>query len=262
MTLFKNGVAAVLLVISAMATGITFPADRTWVEWARLAASGVLGLAVADTVLFEALRRVGAARIAITDTVYAPALLVLSWWFLGEHLSAVFFAGAALVLVGVATANLKGSTEHLDPRDLAVGTTLGLISVVANVVGVILSKPVLEHSQLVEVVLTRMLAGLVLQVPWALWKGFGPELRSAVTRPEVWRSLFPAAFVGTWLSLLLWMAGFKWAPASVAAVLNQMATVYILFLARFVLQEPVGWRQALGGTTAAAGALVVVLGSR
>ncbi|MCA9495171.1 MAG: DMT family transporter [Myxococcales bacterium] len=261
MTVIKNAVAAVLLVVSAALIGSEVPWDRSWADWLRLAASGVLGLAVADTLLFEALRRVGAARIAITDTVYAPSLLALSWWFLDEHLSLLFFVGAGLVLAGVALANLKGETSSIEPRDLMVGTALGLASVGGTVVGVILSKPVLEESDLVEVTLTRMLAGLALQVPWALWRGFGPELRASVSRRDLWWTLFPAAFVGTWLSLLLWMAGFKWAPASVAAVLNQMATVYILVLARFVLHEQVGWRQALGGLTAAAGALVVVLGS-
>ncbi|MCB9685334.1 MAG: DMT family transporter [Alphaproteobacteria bacterium] len=262
MTVFKNAVAAALLVASAAVLGTSFPWERSWVDWLRLAASGVLGLAVADTLLFEALRRVGAARIAITDTSYAPSLLLLSWWFLDERLSTLFFVGAGLVLAGVAMANLKSDGDQVDRRDLTVGTLLGLGAVAGTVVGVILSKPVLEDSDLVEVTLTRMLAGLALQVPWALWRGMGPELAASLTRRDLWKTLFPAAFVGTWLSLLLWMAGFKWAPASVAAVLNQMATVYILVLARVVLKEQVGWRQALGGLTAAAGALVVVLGSR
>jgi drug/metabolite transporter (DMT)-like permease len=58
---------------------------------------------------------------------------------------------------------------------------------------------------------------------------------------------------------LLWLGGFKWAPASVAAVLNQMATVYILVLARIFLKETIRPQQALGALLAAAGALFIIL---
>src|SRR5688500_8689737 len=70
MTLFKNTLAVVLLGITMVAVGDGVPPDRTAGDWARLVVGGVLGLAVADTMLFEALRRIGAARMAVVDTIY------------------------------------------------------------------------------------------------------------------------------------------------------------------------------------------------
>ncbi len=79
-------------------------------------------------------------------------------------------------------------------------------------------------------------------------------------RPSIaWKTLVPGAIVGTYLSLVFWLGGFKWADASVAAVLNQMATIYILVLARLVLGETIVPRQVLGAGFAVAGALVIML---
>ena len=58
--------------------------------------------------------------------------------------------------------------------------------------------------------------------------------------------------------MMLWLGGYKWADASVAAVLNQMATVYMMLLAWLVLGERLAPRQVLGGLLAAGGALWIV----
>jgi len=89
--------------------------------------------------------------------------------------------------------------------------------------------------------------------------GRGSEAMVAFRPGPLWRTLVPAAFVGTYLSLLFWLGGFKWADASVAAVLNQMATVYLLLFARFVLKEQLRPRQVAGSLLAASGALWIVL---
>lgn len=253
MTLFKNTFAAALLGLTLLATGDGLPADRSAADWARLCVSGVLGLAVADRLLFEALRRIGAARVALVDLVYAPTVVVLSWLFLGESPTVAFLACGALVVLGVAIANARrdptrGGTE-------AVGVLFGLGAIAGTAVGVVLAKPVLEESSLVEVTFTRLVAGVLAQIAWT-----GLRAGAEVFRPSpAWWTLVPGAFVGTYLSLLFWLGGFKWADASVAAVLNQMATVYIVVLARVVLGETLTRQQVAGGLVAVVGALGVVL---
>lgn len=258
MTLFKNILATGLLLATMFVAGIHFPTDRPLGDWLRLAVSGILGLAIGDTLLFHALARMGAARVAIVDTAYAPAVVGLSFLFLGEPLGLAFLAGAAMIVGGVLVANrrVRDDGPQVDAR---AGTLFGLGAILATSVGVILSKPVLEGSDLVEVTCSRIACGVVAQAAW-LAVTRNPEALTAF-RPSsgVWPTLVPATLVGTYLSLLFWMAGFKWAPASVAAVLNQLATVYILVLARVVLKERVAAHQVGGGLIAAAGAVVVVL---
>ena len=48
----------------------------------------------------------------------------------------------------------------------------------------------------------------------------------------------PGAVLGSFVALLLWLAGMKYATAGVAAMLNQTSTIYILVLASLFLREP------------------------
>ncbi len=259
--LFKNVMATVLLAVTMIVLGIGFPADRSGADWARLLLSGFVGLSVADTLLFEGLRRIGAARLAIVDTIYAPTVVLLSWLFLGDQLSATFLVGAALVIGGVTVANVDpGALTTDDAKELALGTALAATAILCTSVAVVIAKPVLERSDLIEVTWTRLAAGVAGMVIYIVLGGHGREAAQAFRPGPVWWSLVPGAFVGTYLSLLLWLGGYKWADASVAAVLNQMATVYMLGLAAVFLKERVGARQIVGALVAAAGALVVVWG--
>jgi drug/metabolite transporter (DMT)-like permease len=244
MNLFKNVFALVLLGLTLLAAGIVLPADRSWLDWGRLTLSGILGLSVADTLLFEGLKRVGAARVAVVDTTYAPMMITLSWLFLGETPGPWFLVGAAAVVAGVALATIERG-RPAEGRDYWIGTLCVFGAIVGTAAGVLLSKPVLEHSSLLEVTFTRLVAGTV---GLLLFIGVRGEC-----------TLVPGAFIGTYLSLVLWLGGFKWADASVAAVLNQIATVYILVLARVVLGERLRRRQVLGGGLAVVGATWILL---
>lgn len=259
LNLFKNVLAIVLLLATMAALGTPFPSGRSTEDWVRLCGSGVIGLAVADTLLFEGLRRIGAARLAVVDTVYAPTVVLLSWLLLGERPAGWFLVGAALVVGGVALASIRRAGAAGPEREVVLGMVQCWLAITGTSIGVVMAKPALAGADLVEATCTRLVAGVVALVCWTVLTGRGAEAAVAFRPSPVWRSLVPGAVVGTYLSLMLWLGGFKWAEASTAAVLNQLATVYMLVLARVVLREEVTRRQALGAGIAAAGALVIVL---
>jgi drug/metabolite transporter (DMT)-like permease len=124
----------------------------------------------------------------------------------------------------------------------------------------VIAKPVLQRSDLLEVTWSRLVIGLLAQAAWVAASGRLKEAREAFVPSPLWRTLVPGSFFGVFLSLVLWLGGFKWAPASVAAVLNQLATVYVLVLARAVLGETLRPAQVGGALVAASGALWIVLG--
>lgn len=259
MNFFKNAVAVVLLGITMWVMGVSIPTDRSLQDWAMVAASGFLGLAFADTLLFAALSRIGAARLAVVDTVYAPIVVLISFLFLGERFGGWFFVGALGVLGGVALASVeKGALGGLN-AELQRGLLLAWVAISSTATGVVLVKPVLEQGDLIEVTWSRLVFGVAGQVLWMAFRGQLAGTLRSVLLPSVWRRMLPATILGTWFSLLLWLGGFKWAPASVAAVLNQLGTIYLLVLARIFLKEELRLRQAVGAVLAACGALFIVL---
>jgi drug/metabolite transporter (DMT)-like permease len=279
MNLFKNLSASLLLAITLLVLGQGLAVDRSVDDWLRLALSGVLGIALADTLFFVALRRLGASLTAVVDCAYAPTSVLMGVVFLHEPVRGMFLVGAALVVGGVlfttrdrrptyplptvpavpAAAPPSPRPTEPKPKSLLAGISIGIVAITFTALGVILAKPVLEHSSLVEVTLVRLCAGVVGQLAWvAVVPGHREAL--GVLRPSrVWRTLMPASFLGSYIAMMLWLGGFKWTTVSSASVLNQMATVFTLILARVMLGEPLTKRRAIGSACAIAGAVLVIV---
>lgn len=261
--LFKNVAASTLMLATMPIFGLGIEMGRSTSDWVCLVLSGVLGIAVADTLVFMALRELGASLLAVVDCIYAPVIVTLGVVVLGESLSGSFMVGAVLVICGIAVASLstvrhKGVALRLTPS-VKRGIGFGLCGIAAMAVGVILAKPVLEDGHLVEVTLVRLLAGVLGQL---VWMAVVPSQRSAIrvlAPSQVWVTLLPASILGSYVAMLLWLGGFKWATASTAAVLNQLSSVFTIILARVVLKEHVSGRRALGAVAAVAGAAIILV---
>ena len=99
---------------------------------------------------------------------------------------------------------------------------------------------------------------------------FGPLVGGLVARHRgtpllpplrglAWRKLVLAAFVGQFLSMVFWLGGYKFTSASVAAILNESSSVFILLLAWAWLKEPLT-RRAIAGvvcTLAGVGCMLI-----
>lgn len=259
LNMFKNTVALALLAATMPLLGETVTLDRPPMEWATLAASGVLGIAVADTLFFMALRRLGPARAAVVDTTYTPFVVAISALWLREPLGLAFLAGTALVVGGVALATVepKGFTP-ISRRTWGEGVGLGVTGILALAVGVTLSKPILAERPLLDVMVVRLVAGLLGQLVWISLTERPREAFAAFRPSRLWARLLPAAFLSTYMAMLLWLGGFKWANASTAAVLNQSSTIWTLLLARVFLGEPMYPARAVGGLIAIGGVAVIL----
>lgn len=256
LNLFKNVLAIVLLSITLLAIGAPVSIDRSTEDWVRLVGSGVLGLGIADTIFFMALRRLGPGLLAIIECAYSPTVILLAVLFLGEQLSWGFGAGALLVVGGVGWVSLERVER---PPEMLRGIVLGVLAVTCMAVGITIAKPALDHGHVVELTLIRLVAGVVIQVAWILAV---PHLRPSLgilVPQSTWKTLLPASFLGSYLAMLCWLGGFKWADASVAAVLGQTATVFTIALGVLVLREPLTRQRLQGAALAMAGALTIVL---
>ena len=65
------------------------------------------------------------------------------------------------------------------------------------------------------------------------------------------------AILGTYLSVIFWLAGYKYTLAGRAAIYNQLSTVFIIILARVFLKEPMTSNKIVGVSLAIFGAMIV-----
>lgn len=259
--LFKNAVAALLLLATMAAFGIPFEHARTPEDWALLAASGVVGIAVGDTLLFMALKRLGPGLLAIVECAYAPSMVAMSVVFLGESVGPWLLGGGALVLAGVLLAATDTIPSHrlVDPdHHVPAGAVLGVGAMLMMAVGIVFIKPIIEQDSLVEVSAVRLVAGIAGQL---LWIALRPQQRGALRSllpSRSWNTLLPASALSGYVAMLLWIGGFKWAAVSVASLLNQASSIFTIVLARIFVKDPITPRRASGAALAIAGVVWIV----
>lgn len=205
--------------------------------------SGVLGIAVSDTLFFSALNRLGAGLTAIVDCFYSPFVIALSFALLGERLTLVQLAGAGLVVSAVLTLSKEGKLERIDRRDLVLGIVYGILAMFFVAFGIVMVKPVLGSVSVFWATLVRLAGGSIALIALVPFLRNRRAILAPLGDPRNWKALVPAAFFGSYLSLILWMGGMKYAKASVAAVLNQLNTIFIVIIAAIVLRERLtGWK--------------------
>lgn len=258
LNLLKNLIVATAMVPTVLLVhGTTMPtlAPNAWV---LALLSGAVGISIADTLYFKALNELGAGRIGVIGNLYSPFVVVMSYFVLDERLVALQIVGFALVLGGVILVNQPHAGSKLNATSLRRGAIYGVLAVALNAVGIILVKRVLEQEPFFWVSLIRMLGALLVML---LFFAARPSwFRMPALSAIPWRTLCLGALLGQYISMLLWLAGYKYATASVAAILNETASIFILLFAWWVLDEQMSQRKWLGVSCTLAGVGVMMLG--
>ncbi len=225
-----------------------------------LFASGIIGIALSDTLFHAALNRMGAGITGIVDCLYSPFVVLGAALVLSERLSAWKLAGMVFVVAGVGIASRHEPPVGVTRRRLWAGVVYGVLAMATVAAGIIIAKPVLERSPVLWATFMRQVGALLVLAPVGLLlptraQHFGP------LRPHrQWPLLLLSAFLGSYLAVTLWIAGMKYTQAGTAAILNQSSSIFVLVLASFLLREPFTSRKVLASALAVGGILMVTLG--
>ena len=237
-------VLGMLLPAIPLLHGLDLPHFTAWQALAAVA-SGVLGIGIADTLYFRALNELGAGRMGVLGNFYSPFVIVLSFFFLDESLTAFQLIGFALVSLGVWIAAWPRAGLEARPAHAVRGFMIAMLAIVLMAVSIILVKRVLEQQPLLWVTGLRMVGAIIGMAAIAWFRGEAAQL-APPTVGMPWRKLAFAAFIGQFLAMVLWLAGYKYTLASVAAILNETASIFILLLAAVWLKEKLTRRAIIG----------------
>ena len=197
-------------------------------------------------------RQKGRRRFQTLGPVAATSLAVA---FFGETLRADRIAAIAVVLAGVAMVVAPGKVPVTGrgPRHDFVGYSFGLIAAFGQGAGLVLAKHGMADLPITSASFVRLVASTASLVVLMAW---GPRLRSAIgalRNRENLRRIAPPTLLGSYIAILLMMAGVAHAPASVAAVLLSTSPVFSLFVDRIAVGTPITARALLGTAIAVAG---------
>jgi drug/metabolite transporter (DMT)-like permease len=260
LNLFKDCFAFVLLIPTAYLFGQSLLRSAPTDEYLLLIASGIIGIGIADTFYFMSLNRMAAGLVAIIACLYSPSIITMSLIFLGESLTWLQITGASLIVIAVLTGVSRKGLPEVTRRDLVLGLIFGAIAVLSNATGIVMIKPLLERSPLLWVTEVRLLAGISsLLLVLAILPNSGQIFRSLHSVGS-WRYTLAGSFFGVYLAMVFWLAGMKWAKASIASALNQTSNLFIVIFAALILKEKVSVKRAIGVMLGVTGAILVSVG--
>jgi drug/metabolite transporter (DMT)-like permease len=229
-------------------------------DYLLLMASGVLGIGIADTLFFKSLNLLGAARSAIVDCLYSPFIILPSIFWLGERLTMIQAGGAILIVSAVLAISREKGLVEITRRQLIFGILLGAAAMLTMGISVVMIKPLLERSPVLWAVEVRLVGAAVSLL---VILGFHPKRRNVVRsclEVKSWKYMVPGSILGTYIALMLWIGGMKYAPASIASALNQTSNIFVFILAALFLKERMTRDKVAGIVMAVVGVFLVILG--
>jgi drug/metabolite transporter (DMT)-like permease len=244
-----------LLIMREPVFGVAPPAD-----YLILIASGVIAIAISDTLFHMCLNRVGAGLNAIVDGLYSPSIVFFAWLLLGEKLGPWQMAGMGAVLLGVFIATRHKPPADATRRQLILGILWGVLSMLTLGLGIVIAKPVLNRSPVLWATAVRQIGTFAAMLPVALLMPSRKRVFSTFIPHASWKYMIPGTVTGSFLSLIFWIAGMKYTQASIAAILNQTSSIHIIILATIFLREPLTARKVVAAALAVAGIVMVTAG--
>jgi drug/metabolite transporter (DMT)-like permease len=245
-------IGAVLLL-----TGISPIGSR---EFLLLGASGLLGIALGDTLFFRALIYLGPRLTVLLGTAGPVVTVLLAVIFLKERPSLQAWIGIILVLTGITWILWKLSPKARTQSNYLPGIKYLLLSIACTSIGIIFAKIGVSSTSALQALFIRFLGGAVgLAV-------FGCASRKLTTWLLPFRNLRLLKFIaftvlvvvfgGFWLFLL----SLKYIDASIATILNSTEPLFILPLAAFVLKEKISLSEITGAIVAVGGVVLIFIG--
>ena len=258
LNLYKNIGMALLLVPAILLFEAQAWGEFKTEEVGILLFSGVVGVCLADWFLLASINLLGAGRNAILDCLYSPFVMLMAWKYLGEDLETKRLAGASLVVIGIIVATTSGRGE-VKKGNLAKGVSFGIVAMFAMAVAIVAAKPIMERAPIFITMEIRMLAGVTAGIIGlgAVGKlGIFVKTSTAASFPhlKIWTGICLPAF----FAMCLWVEGYRLIDASLASILNQTSTFFILGFAAIFLGEKLTKEKIFGSLLAFGGVTLIV----
>lgn len=252
-TFLKGLLSIVLMFLLIGLTGGLQPIG-IW-ELSFLSLSGIIGIAVGDSLFFRSLQDLGAKTQVVFFLMGQIVTMLLSLLILGEILTVGQYIGASVLLMGIVAVIWGKQEDH--PNKLR-GIVCGLLSILCFSISSIMVKIAISNVEIVTATFYRMVLGTLFTL------GFGVAAKQIGQWVKPLRNLRVLALlilnvvVITFGGFLLSMVAIKHITVSMVSILGTMEPVFVLIFA-FLINKDCIRRQELIGTTIAVVGLYLIL---
>lgn len=227
--LIRQGFVTALLVALVTLTGAW--AGISLATAATLAASGMIGILLGDTLNFAAVGRIGPRRAGAIFALNAPMAALMGWGFLDEALPLQAILGIAITASGVALAILgrpRADAHRLEALHgtIAIGILFGLGAAAGQAAGSLIARPVMTGgmdpylASLFRVGASGLAMGVLAATPLA--PPAGQMTRKVLILTAV------TAIIGLLIGMTLFLYALQGSQTGIIATLSATSPVIIL----------------------------------
>jgi len=226
MNLSKNalGLSLMLLhlgVITAVTHEAAFTASAASIG--LLIASGLIGVAIGDTLFLRSLQILG-PRISLMMATTSPIFsVVLGLIFLRERLLIIAVVGILLTVAGliIVLTDRAAAKEapNVYPGKVATGVWCGISGAFCQSVGGVLSRAGSQDCSGLEAAIYRVTVGMVVLIVFYYCRGKLNAIVRSVLQFDTIKLILPATVIGTWMGIWLCQVAYKNSDVAIAQTL-------------------------------------------
>jgi drug/metabolite transporter (DMT)-like permease len=235
--------------------------DNAAVGW--LFASGVVGLAIGDTFLFQAMVIIGARLSMILMALAPPIAAILAYFFLHEIISSIGVLGIVVTIAGVGwvvaeRTPAEGGKYH---RISFKGIFLGTMAALGQAVGLILAKKgLITDINPIMATLIRMIGATIILWPVAMFtRQIQNPVRIFARDRSAIKWMIIGIIFGPYLGVTFSLLAVKYTHTGIAATLMSTMPVIMLPMVVLIEKEKPSIRAIIGAFIAVAGIAILFL---
>lgn len=232
-------------------------------RWGWLGLSGIVGLVLGDSCLFQAFLLIGTRRSMLLMTLAPVFSTSVAWVWLGETLLPIEI-GAILVTVGgiAVVVSEKRPTDNpagTPSRNYPLGILLGVGAGLGQALGLVTSKQGLVGDfHPLSATLIRMLVASAVIWLFTLLKKRDGATGQALKDKKALLPLVGGALTGPTLGIWLAMVAVQNTPVGIASALMSLPPILLIPVERWLFHERASSRAVVGTAVALAGAAAIL----
>lgn len=249
-----------LLLAHLISTGHIVPMDVTGYHWFWFGASGIIGFALGDMLLFKSFVMLGTRLAMLLMSLVPVASTLIAWLFLGEVLEMTDILAVSIVIAGIVWVVTGHRTNGLKSNHYAIGILCGIGGAMGQAIGLVLSKQGLAHGysalsgNIIRVFVATIILWLITlargRVPYTIQK-----LRDLKGSRTLLAGSICGPFLGVWLSLIAVQNTY----VGIASTLMALPPVFLIPLSHWIFKERVNFAAIAGTCVAITGVALIFL---
>lgn len=220
-----------------------------------LTASGIIGIAIGDSLFFKSLQDLGAKIQVLYFLLGQIVTMILSFLLLGDVLSISEYVGAIVLLIGIIIVTWGKQEDH--PNKLR-GIIGGFLSILCFSISTIMIKYTDEQIDIISASFYRMLAGtIIMTIIGTTGRRMGAWISPLKDR-KILTLFLVNVLVITVGGFILSMYAIKTISVSLASVLSTTEPIFVILFAYLVNKETIKKKEIIGAIISIVGLLFIV----